>query len=267
MVKNFPCHPNTTQIEYKKIRNECAIITCCSSKYAPYLANAIASLKCNFADHPVIIIYDIGLSWFEVKEFSSIKDVELRKVPNFVSHWRLNWSWKLYALINSLNRYNLYLDLPNFVVNRSLATLFCIISKHGYLLVENKQKLNEITPSEYWKFYNIGNITVKNQPTFGAGIIGFDRRHDSFFAIEKSMNDIVLGLNLGRSVTEKNKNYKPNIIRDCVCFRADQTILNLSFRQLYGIHLKIRKSARICGFGQRSNHPYQFLWYSRRSND
>ncbi|WP_374623684.1 hypothetical protein [Pandoraea sp.] len=263
-IKSSPCS-YIAQTQYAKMRDECAIVSSSDSKHSPYLANAIASLKINFPDHPRIIIYDIGLTKAEKHEFRSIDGVELRETPAFIPHWRLNWSWKLHTLTNNLPRYSLYLDLPNFVVMRSLAPLFCSIKASGYLLVSNGQFLREITPSDYWKFYELDSEIFKNSITFGAGIIGFDSSSNAREAIFRALNDVILGLNLGRSACEANKNYKPNIIRDCTCFRADQTLLNLAFRKEFGEKLVIRKPAPICGFGKSNDHPGQYLWYARRS--
>ncbi len=252
------------EYDFNDIKEDCAILTACDSQHAPFLANAISSIKINFPDHPRIVIFDIGLSRLEKAEFKEIKGVELRKVPEFTPHWKINWSWKLYALTRDLGRYNLYLDLPNFLILRSLSTFFYMIKRNGYFLVSNQQQLHEITPKNFWELYGLNFCAIGKEITFGAGIIGYDRYHSSFKAIERAFNDVIQGLNLGRSSIETNKNYKPNIIRDCVCFRADQTVLNLAFRNLYNDRLHIYKTLRICGHGQSDNHPNQYLWYARR---
>ncbi len=250
--------------QYSEIKSECAIVAASDSKHAPYLVNAIYSLKVNFPDHPKIIIYNLGLNFLELRELMAIEDVEVRKMYNFVPHWRLNWSWKLFALTNNLPRYVLYLDLPNFVVMRSLASWFLSIKKNGYFLVSNGQYMNEITPAYYWNEYKLCKDDLKMESTFGAGIIGFDKNSVAFNAILKAYDGVVAGKNLGRSLKEKNRNYKPNLVRDCVCFRADQTILNLAFRSIYKMNFKIRKPRLYNGDEGKVSTKGQFLWYSRR---
>ena len=253
---------------YLEIRKDCAIITASDSKHAPYLFNAIASLKINFPDHPKVIIYDLGLTQFERHEIQCIKEVELRKIENFVSHWRANWSWKLYALTNKVPRYYLYLDLPNFVILRSLATWFLAIKKNGYLLISNGQTLGDIVPEDFWSIFKLDKFSFKKQPTFGAGVIGVDSSSASYSAIELAMNGVLEGLNLGRSKDELSANYSPkNLIRDCLCFRADQTLLNLAFNNVNNFRLKVRQSKRYTGDGGFKDHPNQYLWYSRRANN
>jgi hypothetical protein len=251
------------QSEYLLIRDECAIVTASDSKHSPYLVNAIASMKDNFVDHPKIIVYNIGLRGSEQNELRQIDGVELRPMPAFVSHWRLNWSWKLFALTHDLPRYTLYLDLPNFVVLRSLASWFACISRNSYLVISNGQHLGQITPSEYWSIYGLSRADIF--PTFGAGIIGFDRQSKAYEAIQLAFNGVYSGLNLGRSQDERNFNYKPDLIRDCACFRADQTVLNLSFRRIFKSSLLVRKNSRYCGDGTPDAHPSQYLWYARRT--
>jgi hypothetical protein len=226
--------------------------------------NAIASLDVNFPDCPKIIVYDIGFSFLTLVELRRMRNVELRPMPPFVPHWRLNWSWKLYALTFDLPRYVLYLDLPNFVILRSLSDWFESIKVHGYFLVTNGQTMRSITPSDYWKLHGVDEPEAGGRTTFGAGIIGFDRDTQARAAIEMALASVRLGLNLGRSAAEGNSNYRPNILRDCDCFRADQTILNLAFQCVFGESLELRKPLKYCGSGGPRDHPSQYLWYSRR---
>lgn len=256
---------NCTQSQYTEIRHECAIVAACDAKHAPFLFNAIASFEDRFPDHPQIVIYDIGLSWLQRQELRRFHNLELRAMPRFVAHWNLNWSWKLFALTDVQSRFVIYLDLANVVIQRSLAPWFLSIRQRGYLVISNGQTLGEITPTDYWKLHELDPDALRAQPTFGAGIIGFDRTAAAFRAIEQALHCTMQGLNLGRSATELSRNYRPDIVRDCPCFRADQTLLNLAFRQVFGLGLQVRRAGRYCGGGGPSDHPGQYLWYARRS--
>jgi hypothetical protein len=254
----------TIQQRYEAIRSECAIVTACDAKHAPYLFNAIASFDRHFPDRPPIIVYDIGMTALQKMELRRTPGVEIRPVEKFVAHWRVNWSWKMYVLTNYAGRYVLYLDLPNFVVLRSLASWFVSIEKNEYLVIFNDQVLGDITPSDYWVKHGLDTAAMQSARTFGAGIIGFDRHSRAFEAIQRAFERTKEGLNLGRSATEKNKNYQPDVIRQCPCFRADQTLLNLAFRETYGSSLNIRRTMPYCGNGGASDHQRQYLWYARR---
>jgi len=253
--------------EFLTVREHCAIVAACDAKHVPFLVNALLSMQACFPDYPRVIIYDIGLAPLHRMELRKFDRVEVRAVPPFVEHWRLNWSWKLHALTQPTARWVLYLDLANFVVLRSLAPLFLSIRRHGYLVVSNGQRLGDITPSSYWAVHDLLAEAYKNVRTFGAGIIGFDRQGLAFAAIEQAAACMMLGLNLGRSADEPNRKYRPNTVRDCSMFRADQTLLNLAFRQNFGHSLQVRRTGRYGGRGGRSDHVGQFLWYSRLSRD
>lgn len=252
---------------YAAIRPDCAIVAACDAKHALYLFNALASLEERFANRPQVVIYDIGLSHLQRLELARMHDLEVRPVPAFVAHWRLNWSWKLYVLTQVRTRYVLYLDLANVVVLRSLAPWFLAIQQHGYLVIANGQSMGEITPSDYWERHHLDGGVMCEEPTFGAGIIGFDRSGSAFTAIGLAFDHTMTGLNLGRSASEINPNYRPNTLRDCPCFRADQTLLNLAFRQIYGATLQVRRASRYCGKSGTVDHPNQYIWYSRRSRE
>lgn len=246
------------------MRPDCVLVAACDAKHAPFMFNAIASLDDVFPDRPPLIIYDIGLSLAQRLELAIWPNVSVRRVPPFVPHWRMNWSWKLYALTDSGYRYVLYLDLANLVVQRSLAPWLLAVQRHGYLLISNAQTMGDITPSDYWASHGLLKNQMQALPTFGAGIIGFDRHSPAQGAIEAAMQSVRKGLNLGRSATEQTPKYKPDIIRDCICFRADQTLLNLAFRQAFGADLRVRRAARYVGAGGPTDHPSQYVWYARR---
>lgn len=253
------------QREYAAIRGDCAIVTACDAKHAPYLLNAIASFDAVFSDRPRIIVYDIGLSPLTRVELRRHAGVELRAMPAFVPHWRLNWSWKLHALTHDLPRYVLYLDLPNFVALRSLAPWFVSIRRNGYFVVANRQFMRDVVPADYWTRHDLDRETGESWPTFGAGIVGYDREGPAARALAFALDGVKQGLNLGRSATEKNANYQPDIVRDCPCFRADQTLLNLNFRRVFGDSLQVRRADMYSGHGGSEDHAAQYLWYARRN--
>jgi hypothetical protein len=252
------------QQRFAAIRSECVIVTACDAKHAPFLFNALASCRDKFPDHPRVVVYDLGLTMLQKLELRTLDAVSVHEVIHFAPHWRLNWSWKLHAMTAPHGRFVLYLDLPNFVVMRGLAAWFVAIAECGYLLVANGQVLGDITPQDYWALHGLEEGVMRAQPTFGAGLVGFDRDGSAYDAIAHAYKRVVEGLNLGRSADERSKNYQPDIVRDCKCFRADQTLLNLAFRELFGANLQVRRAALYTGRGGRADHWRQYLWYARR---
>lgn len=250
--------------EYLQYKQDCSLVTAVDAKYAPYLFNALASIHTKFPDHPHVFIYDIGLNTLQRLELESIPWVSVLEVPVFAPHWKVNWSWKPYVLANAPGRYVFYFDAANIVLNRSIELWFLSIIRNGYFVINNGQNLMDITPSDFWSCFNLDPDSFSRLPTFGAGLIGFDKRSVVGAAIDKVLDMTLSGYNLGRSANEKNKIYQPNLIRDCICFRADQTLLNLAFREALGWEMIVRPEKRYVGMGGAFDHPNQYLWYARR---
>jgi hypothetical protein len=124
--------------------------------------------------------------------------------------------------------------------------------------------MNQITPPEYWKLFDCDQTLFGEAPTFGAGLMGFDRQGFADNAIANVLARTIEGWNLGRSAGEVRRTYDHSVIRDCECFRADQTLFNLAFRKFCSGTLLLRDELKYCGRGGPEDHPTQYLWYSRR---
>ena len=249
--------------QYDGIRADCALVTAADANYAPFLFNALASIHAVFPDHPPVYVYDLGLSAAQRRELSAVSWVRLRAIEHFVPHWKAGWSWKPYILNQVSERYVLYFDAANIVLYRSIALWFLAIRRHGFFGIGNGQQLADITPSDYWQHFGLDAAGAGPLPTFGAGLFGFDQAGPAGAALRESLALTVQGWNLGRSAGEKNPLYGA-VVRDCVCFRADQTLLNLAFVKHLGPQLLIRDELRYCGRGGPADHPNQYLWYARR---
>lgn len=251
--------------EYLRIRSQCAIVTAADRKYAPYMFNMLASLHANFPTHPAVYIFDLGMTRTQLKEISQVPWLKVIQVPQFVPHWKANWSWKPYVLLQPEERYVLYFDSANIVVLRGLEQWFLTIMRNGYLVLSNTQCLKDITPSDYWSLIDIEAAAHSDDEVFGAGIVGFDRLGPAGDALRETLELTKHGWTLGCSPGEVNKVYDRSVIRDCPCFRADQTLLNLTFRKHIKGPLFVRKPHKYCGFGGLHDHPNQDLWYARKS--
>lgn len=255
------------KLKYHLIQDDCAMVTAADSKYTPYLFNTLQSIHTKFPDHPKIYVFDLGMTLAQKKELLATPWLILLPTDRFVSHWKKNWSWKPYILTQIKERYILYFDSANIVLYRPLELWFLSIKKHGYFVISNQQKLIDITPSSFWKVFDLDDSTESQKTTFGAGLIGYDREGKAWDAIYKALELTKEGFNLGRSKQEINPIYDKSIEHDCVCFRADQTLINLAFRQYFGNALIIRETLRYCGSGGPEDHHLQYLWYSRRHKD
>lgn len=250
------------------MRNQYQIIAASDAKHAPYLVNALISLKENYPIHPNVVIYDLGLSNYDIDEILKFDQVDIAHIPKFVEHYNKNWTWKLYALKNATKRFVLYMDMPNFVIRRSLDPLFEMISSNGSLMIGTGHTLGQIIPDEFWSEFCLDKNNLCNFPIFGAGLVGFDRDSRSWEIVEKSYELCLQGYNLGRSPTEASRKYWPlDLIRNCQYFRADQTILNISAHLVLRENIKVVSGIPIYGELGMVLDSSQYLWYSRRVYD
>lgn len=251
--------------EYLEMRADSALVTAADTKYAPFLFNALSSIHANFPDHPLVYVFDLGLSRAQRCELESVPWVRLRAIDRFVSHWKAGWSWKPYILTQVDERFVLYFDAANIVLYRSISLWFLAIKRHGFFGIANGQRMQDVTPSDYWNMFGLNPDDCAARPTFGAGLFGFDRTGLAGAAVSKCLALTIAGWNLGRSANEQNPLYSEVALRDCACFRADQTLLNLAMIEQMGPDILIRDEVRYCGRGGSHDHVNQYLWYSRRN--
>lgn len=251
--------------EYLEMRADSALVTAADTKYAPFLFNALSSIHANFPDHPLVYVFDLGLSRAQRCELESVPWVRLRAIDRFVSHWKAGWSWKPYILTQVDERFVLYFDAANIVLYRSISLWFLAIKRHGFFGIANGQRMQDVTPSDYWSMFGLNPDACAARPTFGAGLFGFDRTGLAGAAVSKCLALTIAGWNLGRSANEQNPLYSEVALRDCVCFRADQTLFNLAMIEQMGPDILIRDEVRYCGRGGSRDHVNQYLWYSRRN--
>lgn len=253
--------------EYQEMRSDSALVTAADAKYAPFLFNALSSIHANFPDHPLVYVFDLGLSRAQRCELNSVPWVRLKEINKFVPHWKSGWSWKPYILTQVGERFVLYFDSANIVLYRSIALWFLAIKRHGFFGIANGQLMQDITPSDYWAMFNLDPVACKDRPTFGAGLFGFDGAGPAGAAIRKCLSLTTDGWNLGRSDGEQNPLYGKTPLRACVCFRADQTLFNLAIVEHVGPGILIRNEIRYCGQGGPHDHVNQYLWYARRNKN
>jgi hypothetical protein len=250
--------------DYLEMAPECVLVTATDSRHAPYLFNTIASIDARFPDHPPLQVFDLGMNRLQRRELASVAWIEVRAIDRFVAHWKRNWSWKPYILTQVPQRYVFYFDASNIVLYRPLMLWFGAIARHGYFLIENGQTMQQSTPPEYWELFDLHSAGLLDAPTFGAGLMGIDRKGFAGAAVAETLARTIEGWNLGRSAGEVRPAYDRSVIRQCECFRADQTLFNLAFRKHCAGKLVLRSELKYCGLGGPSDHPRQYLWYSRR---
>jgi len=224
----------------------------------------LASLERKYHGHPKVYVFDIGLNKRYVKELSSIPWVRVVKVPAFVPHWRLCYTWKPYAWNYPEEKYILHLDAGT-VIWRPLYLWFLTIKKWGYIAFSQGRKLHEIVPEEYFEKLKIDGRKYGNDEVFAAGIMGFDKSGFAGKAVSESLELVKAGWGIGYSEGERWRIEHPeeNIIRKCTIFRHDQTIINLLLRKYAIKPVKVRDERYIPIFRPPRGNKRAFIWSSR----
>jgi hypothetical protein len=251
--------------DYLGIRPQCTLVTAGDSRYAPFMFNTLAAMHDRFPSHPDVHVFDLGLDRGQRKELSRVPWIRVREVDPFVPHWKLNWTWKPWVMAQASARYAIYFDSANILLYRPLENWFLAVARRGHFAIANGQRMEDITPSDYWSPFGLDSRALGGAKTFGAGLLGYDLESASGSAVEETLRFAREGWTLGCSGAESSRTYDRSVIRDCPCFRCDQTLLNLAFRKHLGGALQIRRELPITGLGGPSDHPRQYLWYARKN--
>ena len=229
--------------------------------------NTLSSLHSNFPTHPVVYVLDLGMTQAQRCELSEIPWIRQRTVEEFVPHWKTSWSWKPYVWLEPDERYVLYFDSANFVVLHPLELWFLSIQKNSYFVISASQPLRDIVPSNYWSLTGVTPITNLSEEAFGAGLFGFDNQSMVRVAIRQVFQLTKEGWTLGCSVNETNRVYDRRVIRDCDCFRADQTLINLALRKHIGTAIHVRNELKYFILEVPCDHVRKAVWYARKRPD
>jgi len=126
-----------------KYRN--LIITAASESYRPQLLALLGSLRCNWPDHPPVVVYDLGLGE-GTSELLRQAGFQVRAISPFVPHWRKHYTWKLWCMNDAPAECVLWMDCGDCIL-RPVPEVFEIIRQQGYFAVPNYRPL-EIEASE-----------------------------------------------------------------------------------------------------------------------
>lgn len=147
------------------------IITGASESFGPSLLALLGSLTLNWPEHPPILVYDLGMD----KETLAVLDenqIEVRKVPAFVAHWRKHFTWKVWCWNDAPARDVLWLD-SGVVILEPINDLFEAIAQLGYFISPTYYLLND-TATDAACIGSGVDIEFRNgKMTFNGGVIGF----------------------------------------------------------------------------------------------
>ena len=241
------------------------------ARYGYHLVNLIGSVKANSDVFDSIVVYDLGLSEHQRALVDSLRDVEVRDMPHFATHWSQGFTWKPWIWTHLEAERVFYLDAGATVL-RSLAPALDQVASRGYFLVSQGNELRDIVPPEYFELYGL-DPARGSRPYVAAGIIGFSTSGEFWDrVVVPTYEDCLAGRSLGYSAEDAARlNYglayqESPVIHDCLNFRWDQTVLN--------IHLVLQMPDAVIAdidefAGVRSPrvHPRQVIWAHRARGD
>jgi hypothetical protein len=242
------------------------------ARYGWWLLNLIGSVHVNSRhSFDAVVVYDLGLSPSQRRLAAGIRGVELRTVPEFVPHWRQGFTWKAWVWMNLEAERLVWLDAGATVL-APLDEALEQIDERGYWVVSQRHPIGEIVPSDYYALYDFPRER-STRTVIAAGLIGFARSSDFFADVAApTYEDCLEGRSLGFSPGEERRlnnglNYTAApVLRDCVHFRWDQTVLNLRFHGAYDDPV-IGDFDRWAGRTGPRDHPRQVIWAHRRDGD
>lgn len=254
--------------KYLSIKEMCCITTASCERYFIRAVNLIYSIKKNFPDHPQIYIFDLGMSPLQLSELRTIKGVKIEIIYRFAPHWRHDYSWKLYIYNQIPTKPYLFHIDAGAVVLRDLYLIFLSLAKNEFFLIGQNQKLHDIFPEDYLSKLNIPDKEVLHSTkVFASGIIGLNRSNSLTLKIVSEAYDLsIQGYCLGYSKQEMYRDSANlRIIRDCKCFRHDQTIINLLVYKYFSDYL-IHSEIKYIGINSDKSHKNQYIWSCRLDN-
>lgn len=200
------------------------------SKYFSRVLNLYFSLLYNNEKECKLKVWDLGMTKFQIGILKKLK-IDVIKIPKFVDHWNLCYTWKPYIYKYSNESIFLYLD-AGCTINKDLSRIFELIENDGYFFVSQGQQLKDIIPTEFNDLNFLNNKNI-NSIVFAAGIIGINKNVKINNEIIERIYDLAtMGYCLGYSKNEIHRDVTNlNIIRDCSVFRHDQSIVNAVFRK------------------------------------
>ena len=241
-----------TRTSYSHAR---ALATAASSSFFCHLLDLIGSLKEHYPQAPDLLVYDIGLAYWQKWLLGQIEKVKIVPVPPFVPHWRCCYTWKLYILKHIPARLVYYLDASSRVL-RPLDPVFEEIGKEGCFCVGQQSfgySMADIIPSELsMKLQILNPSDLKEKDYFAAGSFGFARGTPFERAIEEAYALACDGWTLGWSPAEKNRNRRKDYtttIRTCPVFRHDQSVLN-AVVYARGLKYRLQAEADFCAMAR-----------------
>jgi hypothetical protein len=240
-------------------------------RYGYQLVNLLGSIHANSNIFDEIIAFDLGLDAAQLRLLEDVPGTTIRRVPEFVPHWRQGRTWKTWIWTHLDADRVFWLDAGTTVL-RSLAAALAAVDDRGYFVVSQGHPLSDSIPLDYYDVFGFPR-ELGACDAIAAGILAF-RVGSPFYenVILQTYDDAMRGLSVGFSASDLpgrngGLDYTPDpTIRDCRYFRHEQTILNLRF-YLATADPVVADLDEYAGWRSPHDHPQQVIWSHRRTGD
>jgi hypothetical protein len=237
------------KIYSRKVENKDSrmIITAASAVFGPSLLALLGSLNLNWPGHPHVRVYDIGLDDDTLSVLRS-NNVEVIQVPEFCSHWRKHFTWKIWCWNDAPAREILWMD-AGIVVLKPLDSVFHAINNMGYFVVPTYHPLTENASEAACEGCGVNASFREGKVTLAGGLIGFKK---------KGQIQQILKEALSIALTEEY------IAATERMHRHDQAIISLLLYKQFGDVLMADGPVYL-GWLSPKQVPGQKVWVHRRS--
>jgi hypothetical protein len=161
------------------------IITAASSTFGPSLLALLGSLNLNWPGHPPVRVYDIGLDEDTLSDLRS-NNIEVVKVPEFCSHWRKHFTWKIWCWNDAPAREILWMD-AGLVVLKPLDEVFYAIDNLGYFVVPTYYPLTVNASEAACRGCGVDNGIREGKMTLAGTFIGFRKEGQILQILEEAL--------------------------------------------------------------------------------
>jgi len=176
-------------ISHENLAKSRVVITAADSKYFGSLINLIGSINKTSGLDQSILVFDLGLTFFEKGILKNIQGVSLGELTAVFPHIHdlENFSWKIAAIKQALDTVRngsvLWLD-AGIELTKSVNLLFDVIEQDGYLfnvspLDHANCKVTTLTKEETFDLMGERKEAFENVPMVNAGIQGYLKGHRS----------------------------------------------------------------------------------------
>jgi len=222
------------------------IVTAASKSYGMSLLALLGSLTLNWPDHPPVIVYDIGLDDDTLGRLKSI-GIAVTPVPEFCSHWRKHFTWKIWCLNDAPACDILWMD-AGLVVLKPLDEIFDALEERGYFLVPNGLFLDREASEAACKGCGIPADFRLGKPTLAASLMGFRKAGKTSGLIQEALSVALI---------------EENIAATDIRHRHDQAIISLLTYKYFGKPV-VSDEVIYCGWSSPTQAPNQKVWVHRR---